>query len=165
MKVAAIATSLILFSTSVSYANSCDFNKQVTALALNMYHEARDQGIDGMQMVGEVTLNRVANKAFPNNICSVVYQANKDEKNNIILHKCQFSWYCDGKPDKPLEKESWETAKSLAEDMITGKTELYNNNATHFLNLKIVKNIPNWAKKFTKVGGVKDHVFYYMGTE
>ena len=43
-------------------------------LALNIYHEARDQGTAGIFGVTAVVLNRVNDGRFPNTICEVVYQ-------------------------------------------------------------------------------------------
>ena len=41
-----------------------------------------------------MVLNRLKNPAYPNTICGVVYQ-NKDQRN-----RCQFSFACDGIPDR-----------------------------------------------------------------
>ena len=46
----------------------------IKCLALNMYHEARDQGTAGILAVSAVVLNRVRDKRFPNSICEVIYQ-------------------------------------------------------------------------------------------
>ena len=69
-------------------------------LALNIYHESRNQSVAGQVAVGETTMNRVAHKHYPNNVCDVVYQKGKKS--------CAFSWTCDDKPDKPYEKSAWE---------------------------------------------------------
>lgn len=67
-----------------------DFNKvskrQVECLAKNMYFEAKNESITGIQAVGFVTLNRVADPRFPKTICEVVYQK--------VDTTCQFSWVC-----------------------------------------------------------------------
>ena len=42
-------------------------------LALNVYHEARNQTIDGQYAVAHVTMNRVASSKHADNICDVVY--------------------------------------------------------------------------------------------
>ena len=71
-------------------------------MALNIYHEARNQSMVGQVAVGEVVMNRVEDSRFPDTICEVVKQAvtykNTDKP---VLHKCQFSWYCDGQKDEP----------------------------------------------------------------
>ena len=46
-------------------------------LALNIYFEARNESIAGQIAVAEVTLNRVASKNYPNNVCGVIYQKGK----------------------------------------------------------------------------------------
>ena len=78
---------------------------QATCLADNVYFESRNQGTAGWSAVISVTLNRVKDKRFPNTICEVVKQGPTREswkKNGTyypIKHRCQFSWYCDGKKD------------------------------------------------------------------
>ena len=64
-----------------------DAQRQVDCLAENIYHEAAYEPIDGRVAVALVTLNRVYDPRYPNNICSVVKQR--------IKYTCQFSWYCE----------------------------------------------------------------------
>jgi len=56
----------------------CCFSKakadEVKCLALNIYHEARNQPTVGKLAVAQVTMNRVKDVRFPNTICGVVYQ-------------------------------------------------------------------------------------------
>lgn len=141
-----LITAMIAMATP-AFAD-CDFDKQVGVLALNMYHEARGEGVDGMQMVGEVTLNRVEHPRYPNNICSVVYATE------------QFSWTHTRKDHTPYETEVWEIALELAKNLVTGEIELFDNGATHFLNPNTVRRIPSWARKFEQVGQIGNHVFY-----
>ena len=47
---------------------------EVECLALNIYHEARNQPTVGKLAVAQVTMNRVKDVRFPNTICGVVYQ-------------------------------------------------------------------------------------------
>ena len=44
-------------------------------LALNLYHEARNELDAGLYAVADVTQNRVADPRWPNTICDVVYEA------------------------------------------------------------------------------------------
>lgn len=129
-------------------ADDCDYYQQIEVLALNMYHEARGDGIDAMQMVGEVTLNRVNHHHYPDNICDVVYQ------------DWQFSWTHTKKDHRPKEKEVWFTTLELAENLITGEIEFFNNGATHFLNPEKVQKMPKWAKEYELIGKIGKHVFY-----
>ena len=73
-------------------------------LALNTYHEAKNQSLVGQIATAQVVMNRVADDRYPNTVCEVVKQGHtsflkKFNKNNAIRHRCQFSWYCDGKSD------------------------------------------------------------------
>jgi len=61
----------------------------VECLAKNIYFEARGENIKGQLAVGLVTINRMKDERWPDDVCGVVYQ-NK-----------QFSWYWDGKSDEP----------------------------------------------------------------
>lgn len=147
-------------TASFAHAKSCNESEQIRALALNMYHEARGEGFDAMQMVGEVTLNRVENKNFPNNICKVVYQSDYDSKGNPIRRSCQFSWYCDGKSDKPKDRESWKLAVEIATGLVRGSIDLIGIDATHY-HTKSVN--PYWSNHYDRIGYYGGHVFYKMG--
>lgn len=126
----------------------CVHEEQVEVLALNMYHEARGEPMDGMQMVGEVTLNRVEASNYPDTICDVVYQPH------------QFSWTHTVKNHEPQEVEIWLDVLVLAENLILGEVKTFGNGATHFINPDKVRRIPNWARQFEKVGKIGNHVFY-----
>ena len=56
-------------------------------LALNVYWEARSEPMQGQLAVAAVTLNRVNDPRFPDDICDVVRQGGEVRK-----HRCQFSW-------------------------------------------------------------------------
>ena len=80
-------------------------DEHVQCLAMNMYHEARDQGTAGKLAVSAVVMNRVNDERFPNSVCEVVLQAQtrpswRDGTPIPIRNRCQFSWYCDGKSDE-----------------------------------------------------------------
>ena len=79
-------------------------DKQVECLAKNIYFEARNQSEYGKFAVANVTMNRVKDPRFPNTICDVVFQGPRVKKR---VGGCQFSWYCDGKPDKIYNKRLW----------------------------------------------------------
>ncbi len=86
-----IAIILILMAQDVSAAE--DRVQDLQCLAKNIYFEGRNQPWVGQLAIAQVTLNRVKSVAFPATICQVVEQQRKEI--------CQFSWYCDGKSDKP----------------------------------------------------------------
>jgi len=131
---------------------------EVECLALNIYHEARNQPTAGKLAVAQVTLNRVKHDRFPNTICGVVYQGYY-LNNAPIKNKCQFSWWCDGKSDKPKEIESWNYALMLARHMHEGFFDNIDvvKDATHY-HAVYVK--PYWTKEKKKVKVIADHIFY-----
>ncbi len=145
---ASAAVSVFVYTTA--FAECSDFDRQVEVLALNIYHEARGEPIDGQQMVGEVVLNRVESPRYPDNICDVVYQ------------RKQFSWTHMKKDHTPYDQDSWYTALTIAEGLVSGDLELFENGATHFLNPNRVSRMPRWTEKFEKLGSVGNHVFYAM---
>ena len=120
-------------------------------LALNIYFEARSEPIQGQIAIAEVTLNRVASTNYPNDVCSVVLQENKDG--------CQFSWWCDGKSDQPREHNSLRTSKALAELMLNeGRyITVIGNQATHYHSNEVH---PYWANDLHKIRRIGKHVFY-----
>ncbi len=73
-------------------------------LALNVYWEARSGSPEDQRAVAHVTLNRVASPDFPGSVCAVVRQGGE------ARDRCQFSWRCDGKPDRPENPEAWRKA-------------------------------------------------------
>jgi spore germination cell wall hydrolase CwlJ-like protein len=77
-----------------------------------------------------------------------------------VRHKCQFSWYCDGKTDPPANKQSvsWKLAEDvayqiLAFDKWNGMVE----GATHY-HADYVS--PHWRKSMRLITKIDDHIFY-----
>ena len=141
---------LACFLSTAAVASHCDDKKELETLALNIYHEARGETLEGMKMVGEVTLNRVSSRHYPNNVCDVVYQ------------KSQFSWVPRKKGKKPRERDAWMKSLEIAEELLNDDKTSYGHMATHFINTSAVNKIPKWTKKFTKVERIGNHVFYRM---
>lgn len=131
---------------------------EVGCLALNIYHEARNQPLVGKLAVGLVTLNRVKDVRFPNTICGVVYQGSYSN-NAPIKNRCHFSWWCDGKSDKPKDLQSWHNSLDLSQKLYEGFFDGLNlvRGATHYHATYVT---PYWAYKKKKVKIIADHVFY-----
>mgnify|MGYP003632452514 FL=1 len=126
-------------------------------LAEAMYYEARDQGWRGMLAVGVVIQNRVDNARYPMDICGVVRQG-RYRNGNPVRHKCQFSYYCDGKPERPAEKEAWTTAQDLATLLTTTEVDVEGiEDATHYHAVWVQ---PSWSKKLVLRGQIGGHIFY-----
>jgi|TARA_R100000008_G_C3511897_1_gene129259 N-acetylmuramoyl-L-alanine amidase len=133
-------------------------------LAVNMYHEARDQGTAGRLAVSAVVLNRVRDRRFPNTVCEVVYQAQmkpswKTGEPVPIRNRCQFSWYCDGKSDKIKDKKTYQKILDFAGLILHNDIEFLDitDGATHY-HADYVK--PDWAGTKTRTTEIGDHIFY-----
>tara|TARA_R110000824_G_scaffold97450_4_gene232953 strand:+ start:1241 stop:1669 length:429 start_codon:yes stop_codon:yes gene_type:complete len=132
-------------------------------LALNIYFEARNQPISGQIAVAQVVLNRVAHQRYPSTICAVVKQGPtrpswRDKNIKIpIKHRCQFSWYCDGKSDKPKELDAFRWASFVAHGVMQSDFTDYTHGATHYHSIEV---FPRWALAAKKIDAIGDHIFY-----
>ena len=129
-------------------------------MALNMYHEAKNQSMLGQIAVGQVVMNRVEDSRFPDNVCDVVTQSvTYKGTDKPVLHKCQFSWYCDGQKDEPdFDSKEWWDAKEYASIVLSGTIMLdVTEGATHY-HATYVR--PAWAKTKTKTTRIDRHIFY-----
>ena len=121
-------------------------------LALNVYHEARSEPLQGQAAVAHVVLNRVASGRWPDDVCSVIHQGY--EKGRF---RCQFTWYCDGKPDEPTEILAWAKSVLVANQVLTGVVPDVTNGATHY-HARYVN--PYWSASLTKTVTYGSHLFY-----
>ena len=132
-------------------------------LTENIYFEARGQGQAGWLAVAQVTQNRVDDRRFPNTICEVVKQGLTYASGDPIRNKCQFSWYCDGKSDKPKNTKVYNEISELVnyiydiQDKPDHELLDITDGATHY-HADYVR--PSWAKTKTKTIEIEDHIFY-----
>ena len=160
-----------------AYANTPDEGKMqkdldAQCLALNMYHEARNQGSAGLLGVSSVVLNRVRDKRFPNNICEVIEQGPTRESWKTrqtpdptdavfypIKNRCQFSWFCDGKSDVPRDVKTYERLLTIATSIVYNKFDFVDiTDGALFYHADYVT--PAWAKTKIKTVEIQDHIFY-----
>jgi len=141
------------------------YQQETMCLALNVYHEARNQGTAGRLAVVSVTYNRVGDDRFPNTVCDVVKQGPhrpswKGTGEMIpVRHKCHFSWYCDGKSDTPRNDSLFQDIYFLSHQIVSGNIQVLDitDGATHY-HADYVN--PDWAKTKTKTIEIEDHIFY-----
>jgi spore germination cell wall hydrolase CwlJ-like protein len=125
---------------------------QQQCLAQSIYFEARGESPMGQAAVAQVVLNRVKNPAYPKTICGVVYQ-NKSWRN-----RCQFSFACDGRPERIRSQAAWNRAQALARDVTNGKVWLRGvGDSTHY-HATYVK--PRWARYMKRTERIGRHIFY-----
>ena len=135
------------------------FEAALVCLALNVYHEARDQPFIGQVAVAQVVMNRVQDPRYPNTPCEVVQQGPTYSwtEDFPVRNECQFSWYCDGKSDKAKDVDAWSQAMVIAHGVYNGNLDDFVEGATHY-HAVYVK--PEWAKTKTPVVRISDHIFY-----
>ena len=133
-------------------------------LALNTYHEAKNQSMIGQIATAQVVMNRVEDSRYPNTVCEVVKQGPtrtswKDPSKRIpVKHRCQFSWYCDGKSDIPKNRKAWKKAQDYAYLVLNNRIQIdVTEGATHY-HATYVK--PAWAKTKTRTARIESHIFY-----
>ena len=102
---------------------------------------------------------KVDSKRFPDTICDGVKQTRFYPSGRIDLHSCQFSWYCDGKKDEPLQHEyiSYERSFELAVNFIADRPIDVTEGSTHYHNTKVK---PFWTKSLDKIVQIEAHIFY-----
>ena len=127
--------------------------EQLACLAKNIYYEARNEPFEGKVAVAQVTLNRVENPAFQNDVCKVIYQK------NIFYEKtvCQFSWYCEKETmRRPINQDSYQESIVVAKKVLMEGYRLPSLHDAMFYHADYVD--PRWRKeKIVKIGR---HIFY-----
>ena len=146
---------------------------ELYCLAMNIYFEARAEPQAGQYAVADVVLNRVQDRRYPDSVCAVIKEGPireswKTKKDPLlsdnerqfypIKHRCQFSWYCDGRADNVYDSDAWRIAQEIAfrivhERRMRGLTE----GSTHY-HADYVS--PKWATELDLVGRVGTHIFY-----
>ena len=158
---------IILLFTAIPVSGKLDTDhidpEAQMCLAKNIYFEARDQGTASHVAVSLVVLNRVNDKRYPNTICEVIYQGPTYswKPEFPVRHKCQFSWYCDGKSDKPKEIEAWNEALTIASLSLGHQSYLldFTEGSTHYHATHIK---PHWADHLTRIAQIEGHIFYRL---
>ena len=149
---------------------------ELECMARNIYFESNNQSKAGQIAVARVVMNRVQDTRFPNTVCEVTQEgptreswktkkdptlADEDRIFYPVKHRCQFSWYCDGKADEIISKENnhaWRVAQDIAFNvMVFNKYSGLVEGATHY-HADYVD--PAWNKTITLVTKIDDHIFY-----
>jgi spore germination cell wall hydrolase CwlJ-like protein len=128
--------------------------KELKCLATAIYFEARGEPERGQVAVAQVVLNRLKNPAYPNTICAVVYQ------NANIRNGCQFSFACDGIPDRIADPKAWGASLALAKKILNDDRTMYLSDVGAATHYHAVYVRPYWARTMTKVEKIGRHVFY-----
>ena len=153
---------IVLLLTASSVAADTLTQEDINCLRMNTYHEARGESYDGQVAVVHVVLNRVKSSRYPNSVCQVVQQGRHDSAGNPIRHKCQFSWYCDGRSDKARDIVAWNNVGiSVQEAVFLFNKGIDLTRGSMYYHTTSVN--PLWARRFKRVDQIGVHVFYIRG--
>ena len=133
-------------------------NQELACLALNVYHEARGEPLEGQYAVAQVTLNRVESRNYPDTICHVVYQKNWDwiRQRDVAA----FSWTLHTQQTLPdVSSDSWRQAWQVAEDVYT-HPDLYHQRLAKALHYHARYVAPSWAEHKQHIAEIGQHIFY-----
>ena len=122
----------------------------ITCLARSIYWETKGEELAGMQAVASVVMNRLGQPGFPDTVCGVVKQGQESGS-------CQFSWWCDGRPDAVQEPERYSIAKEVARQALNGQLVDRTGGATYFHHKRVS---PDWSNTFTRTTVIGPHRFY-----
>jgi spore germination cell wall hydrolase CwlJ-like protein len=127
-----------------------DAEEAHSCLAQTLYFEAKSEGRHGMVAVGWVVLNRMRDGEFPRSVCGVVKQGREKPG-------CQFSYWCDGKSDKPKADDEWMLAQDVARDLLSNPPPDPTGGATFYHAVEV--KAP-WTVSRQRTGRIGRHVYY-----
>jgi len=122
----------------------------ITCLARSIYWEARGEEAASTEAVASVVMNRLGHEGFPNTVCGVVKQGHEQGS-------CQFSWWCDGRPDQATDDESYARAKEIARRALNLQLTDRTGGALYFHHRDVH---PSWATEYIKTVAISEFVFY-----
>jgi spore germination cell wall hydrolase CwlJ-like protein len=135
---------------AVDPAGAEPLDDAITCLARTIYWEARSEAIVDMEAIASVVMNRLGHAGFPKTICDVVRQGREQGS-------CQFSWWCDGRPDQAKEDESYATAKEIARKALNLQLPDRTGGALYFHQRRAT---PGWAAEYAKTVEIGKFRFY-----
>ena len=130
--------------------------ESLLCIALNIYFEARSEDLLGKVAVGSVVMNRIAHERFPDSACEVVYQA-EYHSGTLVRHRCQFSWFCDGKSDIPTDSLTWTESLWLADRILDNLYPDFTEGALWYHADSVT---PYWSKQLNRTVTIDNHLFY-----
>lgn len=119
----------------------------LVCLATAIFFEAGVESYDGKLAVAEVILNRVEDRRYPNDICSVVFEPK------------QFSFTHDGKPDVLPSGVNATGSVVVAKEALQGKS--LGITSTHYI---ADYASASWQEAFDYDGRIGVHLFYTNNT-
>ena len=135
---------------AVDPAGKAPLDDSLTCLARTLYWEAKGADAKDMAAVASVVLNRLGQDGFPDTICGVV-------KQGVENKACQFSWWCDGRPDQVEEPQRYDVAKEIARKALNQQLQDSTGGALYFHDRSVH---PAWAKAYRRTAKTTHFLFY-----
>ncbi|MFV3381374.1 cell wall hydrolase [Pseudomonas sp. NY15354] len=135
---------------AVDPAGQSPLDDSITCLARTIYWESKGANAQDMTAVASVVLNRLGHEGFPNTVCGVV-------KQGLETKACQFSWWCDGRPDQVEEEQRYAVAKEIARKALNQQSKDPTGGALYFHDRTVR---PEWAKAYRKTAETTHFLFY-----
>lgn len=139
----------LVFATMGNMQSNLD--AEARCLAQAVYFEARSEDLEGQLAVAQVVLNRVSDRRYPASICNVVFQ------NDHLPFRCQFSFACDGRSDRPHNMQAWAIARTIAHIALAQKWNDVTQASTHYHAVDVR---PYWMNRLDRRVQVGRHIFY-----
>ena len=137
-------TELVLFKETKPFKYT---SKELDCLARNIFFEAGTEDTMGKYAVAQVTLNRVKQGSWGNNICAVVYSPE------------QFSWTSDKElATTRLDSENWHESRAVAQAVLGQGYRVKTLKTALFYHADYTN--PPWRDDEKIIGKVGHHIFY-----
>ena len=133
----------------------------ITCLAVAIYFEARSEPIAGQLAVAQVVLNRVADERYPDTVCDVITEGPTYPSGHPVRDKCQFSFWCDGKPEDIHDYEAWQTALRVA-TIATETSALPIDISEGAMFYHATSVSPSWRHTMQMTARIGQHIFYRL---
>lgn len=132
---------------------------ELECMSKNIYFEASTESTAGKIAVGQVVLNRKDSISFPNTVCDVIYEGKHYKSGFPVRDRCQFSWYCDGKHDRPFRGKLWENSVELAKFLLETDDLVDITDGATFYHADYI-SAPRWTTTKIKTVTIDRHIFY-----
>lgn len=133
--------------------SECLKDRECFYLAKAVYFEARGEPIEGQIAVANVILKRVSSVYYPNTVEEVV----KYKRRGV----CHFSYRCNSALSKGIRDiRSFEKSVDIASQALYIGVPDLTGGADHFLNKRLLKRLPRWAKVYEHTVDIGNHSFY-----
>ena len=135
---------------AVDPAGQAPVDDAITCLSRTLYWEAKGGESADMEAVANVVLNRLGHEGFPGTVCEVVKQGSEKSP-------CQFSWWCDGRPDQVEEEGRYTIAKEIARKALNQQLKDRTGGALFFHDRSVS---PDWSRAYIKTTEIGSFSFY-----